>query len=270
MTTIPRAYQAPSPAAGHGDLRVTGRRVLAAEWIKLRTLRSTWWLLAAAVLSIVAAGVSPALTLHLGGDGADTGATDPTGGALSGVSFTQMIVAALGVVLVTSEYGTSLIRATLAAVPTRLPVLWGKAVAVAAAVLAATATAVVATFLTARAVLAAADVSISITTPGVFRALIGSALLLAVTGVLGVGFGWLVRSTAGGLAAVFGFLFVLPVVGLLVPAVSPYLPSNAGAAVMQTGSVAGSLPPWLGLGLFGVHTAVVLAAGALVLRRRDA
>jgi ABC-2 type transport system permease protein len=79
-----------------------------------------------------------------------------------------------------------------------------------------------------------------------------------------------VRSTAGALAAMFGFLVVLPLVGLLAPSITPYLPSNVGMAIVQTGPTTGSVAPWPGLGLFTTYTALVLVAAAVLLRRRDA
>ena len=249
---------------------VTGRRVLAAEWIKARSARSTWWLLAAAVASLAAAGVSPALTYALAGDRSGDATADATGGALSGVSFTQLLVAALGVVLVGSEYGSGLVRTTLTAVPSRLPVLVGKAGVAAAATFMPALAALLAAFTAARAVLAGADVAISLSDPGVLRAVVGAALFLAVSAVLGTAFGWLVRSTAGALAAVFGFLFVLPLLGQLAPSVTPYLPSNAGLAILQVGPATGPVPPWPGLALFTGYTAALLVAAGSVLRRRDA
>jgi ABC-2 type transport system permease protein len=269
MTTIPRTVPAP-PASAVDGVRVTGRRVLAAEWIKARSARSTWWLLAASVASLAAAGVSPALTFTLAGDRSGDATADATGGALSGVSFTQLLIAALGVVLVSSEYSSGLVRATFTAVPARLPVLAGKAGVAAVVTFAATLAAVLGAFVAAQAVLAGAEVTISLSDPGVLRAVVGAAVFLAVSAVLGSAFGWLVRSTAGALAAVFGFLFVLPLVGLLVPGITPYLPSNAGMAILQTGSGAGPLSPWGGLGLFTGYTAALVAVAGYVLRRRDA
>ncbi len=270
MTTIPRTSPAPSSTKMADGVRITGRRVLAAEWIKARSARSTWWLLAAAVASLAAAGVSPALTFALADDRSGGATADATGGALSGVSFTQLLIAAVGVVLVSSEYSSGLVRATFAAVPARLPVLVGKAGVAAVVTFAATLAAVLTAFVAAQAVLASVDVSISLSEPRVLRAVVGAALFLAVSAVLGTAFGWLARSTAGALAAVFGFLFVLPLVGLAIPGITPYLPSNAGAAILQLGPDPGSLAPWLGFGLFTAYTAVVLAAAAVLLRRRDA
>ncbi len=269
-TTTDRLRTPPASVAG---ARVTQRRVVAAEAIKLRSLRSTRWIVVVSVLSIVAAGVFPALGVLLAGldpSGGDGGGPDATGGALTGVSFTQLLVAALGILAVTTEYATGLIRATFTAVPTRLPVLWGKAALVAAVTFVATLAAALIAFFSAKLVLAAADVTISLTAPGVIRAVVGAALVLALTGVLGVAFGTLVRSATGALAALFGLLFVLPLLGMLLPQVDPYLPSNAGAAVMQTGSAAGGLSPWAGLAVFALYAAVALTAAAVTLTRRDA
>jgi ABC-type transport system involved in multi-copper enzyme maturation permease subunit len=268
-TVRPRTGPAPSGS----DVRVTQRRVLAAEALKLRTSRSVVWLLVASASSILAAGVAPALGLLLADATAEQGgvdASDPTGGALSGISFTQLLIAVVGVLVVSSEYTTGLFRATFSAVPRRLPVLWAKAVLAAAVVVGVALASVLIAFFTAQAVLAAADVPISLGEPGVLRALVGSALYLGVTAALGVAVGSLLRSALGGIAGVFVLLFVVPVAGMLVPAIGPYLPSNAGASIMRTGSAAGALSPWVGLGVFVLYAVVALAGAAYALARRDA
>jgi hypothetical protein len=119
-------------------------------------------------------------------------------------------------------------------------------------------------------VLAQAGITVSLGDPGVLRAVVGAALDLALVGLLGTGLGWLLRSTAGALSALLGILFVLPVVGLLAPSVVPYLPGNAGAAILQVGPAAGLLAPWTGLTVFAGYAVLTLAAAAVVLRRRDA
>jgi ABC-type transport system involved in multi-copper enzyme maturation permease subunit len=271
MSTTVRPRTGPAPA--RSAVRVTQLRVLAAEALKLRSSRSIIGLLVASALSILAAGVFPALGVLLADVPADQGgvdASDPTGGSISGVSFTQLLIAVLGVLVVSSEYTTGLVRATFSAVPQRLPVLWAKAVLAAAVVLVVGLATVLIAFFTAQAVLSAADVRISLGEPGALRAVVGSALYLAVTAVLGVAVGSLLRSAIGGIAGVFGLLYVVPVVGMLIPAIDPYLPSSAGAAIMQTGSATGGLPPWLGLGVFVLYTAAALAGAAYGLERRDA
>ncbi len=265
-TTDQRTARARLEPPGTG---LTQGRVVAAEAIKLRGTRSAVWLLALTALSLLVVGVFPAAGVVFAGLPAGEG-TDASGGALTGVSLAQLLAAGLGALVVTSEYGSGLIRATLTAVPRRLPVLVGKVVVVATATLGAAVIAVFAAFFAAQALLSTADVSLRVTAPGVLRALVGSAVYLALSAVLGVACGWLLRSTAGALAGLFGVLFLLPVVGLLVPQVDPYLPSNAGAAILQTAPAGGALPPWLGLGVFALYVAAALAAAAVVLSRRDA
>jgi ABC-2 type transport system permease protein len=268
MTTI-HSPAVPTGASHAGAFRVTGARVVAAEWIKFRSTRSAWWIVVATVLSLVAAGISPALTVLLGGPTTEDVGADPTGGALAGVSFTQVLVGALGALFVTGEYATGLVRSSLVAVPRRLPVLWAKLLVVTAVVLGASLVSVVVAYVTAQAVLASAGIAVPSVGPDVLRALAGAALYLALTAALGAGFGWLLRSTAGALTGLFAFLFVLPLLGLVLPQITAYLPNNAGAAVLQVGPAAGALPPWIGLGIYAAYAAVVLTAAASLLRRRD-
>ena len=271
MTTTDRP--ATGAAAGRvSGIRVMQRRVMAAEGIKLRSTRSVRWLLVVSVLSIVAAALSTALTATLAEappPDSGGGGTDPLGAALTGVSFTQVLVAALGVLVVTGEYSTGLIRATLTAVPQRLPVLWAKAVVTAVVVFVAMLAAALISFLSAQAIMSA-DASVSLGDPEVLRALVGSALYLAVTAVLAVAFGWVLRSAIGAMAALFGLLFVVPLLGLLLPQTAPYLPTNAGSAIMQIGSPEGVLSPWAGLGVFSLYAVIGLAVAAVALVRRDA
>ena len=137
--------------------------------------------------------------------------------------------------LITSEYATGLIRTSLAAVPRRLPVLWGKAALLAAATVAVSLPAGFAAFLGRQSILGRQHLSVS-SAAGVARAVIGSALYLAVAGLIGLGLGALLRSTAGGIAALFGLLFALQIVAGFLPGswsddVGKYLPSTAGLAV---------------------------------------
>jgi hypothetical protein len=180
------------------------------------------------------------------------------------------------VLLITSEYATGLIRATLAAVPRRLPVLWGKAAMVAAATLAVTLPAALAAFLAGQEVLSRQHLATSLGHPGVARAVIGSALYLAVSGLLGLALGALLRSTAGGISALFGLFFALPIVAGFLPGslsdeVNKYLPSTAGLAVTAVHpDPATSLAPWAGLGVSCLYAAVLLGFAALRTRRGDA
>jgi hypothetical protein len=122
----------------------------------------------------------------------------------------------------------------------------------------------------AAALLATADAPVPAVGPTLARLVVGSALFLAVTAVLGVGFGWLLRSTSGALAGLYAFLFLPSALGLVVPAALPYLPGNAGTAILQFEQVPGPLSPWAGLALYTAYAAAALVVGAVVLVRRDA
>jgi ABC-2 type transport system permease protein len=278
MTIIARDIRRDSAAPGrHTVGRVTVARIVSSELIKLRTVRSTVSAMITAALLVAGVGAFAAVGLVVQDPtvtGPDTPTADPLGGALTGVNPAAYAAAALGVIAVTGEYANGTIKPTLAAVPRRARLVLGKALAVAAATLPVMLGAVLATFFTARAILSTADVSVSLTAPGAARAVIGAGLYLTGITLLGAGFGWLVRSTAGALAALFGVLVVLPVIGLLLPrsvgaAVLPYLPDNAGTAIMQL-TPGGHLGPWTGLTVFAAYVVLTLTGAVITVRRRDA
>ena len=278
-----------STAAPAGHLRVTQGRVIASEWIKLRSLRSTLYTLAAAFVVMVGFGMlaAAAVTGEIrrgdgGGPGSGGGprgdfAMDATSISLAGLTLAQMIIGVLGVLIVSGEYSTGMIRSSLTAVPRRLPVLWAKAVVVSAVALGAMLVAVFVAFFASQAILAGKDMDVAIGSDGVLRALIGAAVYLTGVGVLGVALGALLRHTAGAITTLFAALLVVPgLIGLVLPDswtenVTPYLPSNAGQAftsAVDTGQ--GLLGPGAGLATFLTYLVVLLAAAAVMLRRRDA
>jgi ABC-type transport system involved in multi-copper enzyme maturation permease subunit len=253
-------------------------RVLLSEWIKLRSLRSTVYTLVIAVFAMVGIGVATAfgIAAHTPrpGPGEVVPTVDPTGGALSGLEVALVAIATLGVLSVATEYGTGTIKATVAAVPRRTNLVWAKALVVGSLALIVTLCAAVLTFAAASVVLSVHGTPLSLTTPGLVRALVGSSLYLGVLAAFMTGFGWLLRSTAGALAVWFGVWILPPLLVLLLPEsvgkqVEAALPSNAGATLTHVSS-AGVLSPWAGFALFCVYTAVLLVTAAVVLRRRDA
>ena len=271
--TVPR----PAVTTDHPGLRSAGtlRRAAAAEWIKLRTVRSTAYALGVAVLGLVVMAAGAAVGA-LVDDSAprDGSGVGPLGGSLAGIPLAEIAVAVLGVLAVSGEYGSGLIRVTLAAAPRRWPVVVAKAVVVAGAVFVAGLVAVAVAFVATTQVLATEDIPTSLTAPGALRALLAGPVYLAGIGALGVGIGWLMRSTAGALAVLFVVLHVLPVVGFVLPAevagvVVPLLPGNAGNAMLQL-APSGLLAPGAGLAVFAAYVAATLSAAALVLRHRDA
>ena len=258
-------------------LRVTQVRVTRSEWTKLRTQPGALWSLLSAVVLVVASGILYSLLrVARPPHGPTATAFDPTSVSLAGVQLAQIAVGVLGVLLITSEYASGLIRTTLAAVPRRLPVLWGKAALVTAATLAASLPAVFVAFVAGQSILARAHLSVPLSDPGVVRAVAGGALYLAVAALIGLGLGGLLRSTAGGIAALFGLLFGVQLAAGFLPGswandVGKYVPSTAGQAVtLVHPDPASSLPPWTGFGVFCLYAAVLLGLAALRMRRGDA
>jgi ABC-type transport system involved in multi-copper enzyme maturation permease subunit len=195
--------------------------------------------------------------------------------ALAGVNVSQLAIGVLGVLVITAEYSTGMIRASFSAVPRRLPVLWAKAAVFAAVALVLMVPSVVAAFFASQAILSRHDIlQISFTHPGVARAVVGGAIYVTVVGVFALALGAIVRNTAGGIASFVAILFVIPPLMNVLPsswndAISPYLPSNAGRAIFSLGADPHALGPWTGLALFCGYTAVALAAAAVLLVRRD-
>jgi ABC-2 type transport system permease protein len=275
MTNATVTTAQPRPVTGPG---VSQRRVVLSEWIKFRSLRSTVWTLAVSVLIIVGLGLLFAAVsgAHQQNNPTQSGGPDPVTITLSGAFLAQLVIGVLGVLLITGEYSTGMIRATLTAVPRRLPVLWAKIAVFAVVAFVISAIAAVIAFLCGQAILSSDHVpSASLTDPSALRAVIGAALHLTVVGLLGMGLGCIIRSTAGTITSLFGILLVLPILGAVLPTnwsndISPYLPSNAGQAVMQFTRGTNTLAPWTGFALFVGYTAVVMAVAAVMLRRRDA
>jgi ABC-2 type transport system permease protein len=276
MTSI-TPNSAPAPPAYPRPQQVTQARVLRSEWTKLRTQPSALWALLSAVVLITAVGILYSLLREARPPhgAAAIRSFDPVAVSLSGVQLAQIAAGVLGVLLITSEYATGLIRTSLAAVPRRLPVLWGKAGMLAAATAAVSLPAAFAAFLAGQSILGRQHLAVPLSQPGVARAIIGSALYLAVAGLLGLGLGALLRSAAGGIATLFGLLFAVPIVVGFLPGswsqdIGRYLPSQAGLAVTTVRPDPGSLSPWAGFCVFCVYAAVLLGLAAVRMRRGDA
>ena len=256
--------------------RVTQVRVTRAEWTKLRTQPSAYWALLTAVILLVGFGIGYSLLrVARPPEGAAMASFDPTAISLSGVQLAQLAVGVLGVLLVTSEYATGLIRTTFAAVPRRLPMLWGKAAVLATAITAVSLPAAFAAFVGGQSILSRQHLSVSLSEPGVARAVVGSALYLAVVGLLGLGLGALIRNAAGGIAALFGLLYGIPLAAGFLPdsiaaEVTKYLPANAGQALTIVHADPTVLRPWTGFGVVCAYTVALLAISAVRMRRGDA
>jgi ABC-type transport system involved in multi-copper enzyme maturation permease subunit len=274
--TAARSATPPRPS-GPATQRVSQARVARSEWTKLRSLPSTAWSLLVTVVSIVGFGVLYCLlrVARPPSDPAALAAFDPTAVSLTGVQLAAIAVGVLGVLLVAGEYATGLIRTSFTAVPRRLPVLWGKTIVFALTTLVVCLPVTLIAFLVGQSILSEKHLDIALSHPGVARAVLGSALYLAAVGLLGLGLGALLRSTAGAVAALLGLLFGPQLlVGLLSADLSDqlyrYLPVPAGAAVANVQPDPLVLSPWTGFALFCCYTGLVLALAAWRLVRRDA
>src|SRR5438034_2854552 len=189
-STTPNTAPAPRALPAYPrPQKVTQARVLRSEWTKLRTQPSALWALLSAVVLVVAFGIGYSLLREARPPhgAAAVASFDPAAISLSGIQLAQIAVGVLGAMLITSEYSSGMIRSTFAAVPRRLPVLWGKAAIALGAVFAACVPAVLVAFFAGQSILAKVGLDISFGQPGVARAVLGSALYLAVAAVLGLG-----------------------------------------------------------------------------------
>jgi hypothetical protein len=255
--------------------RVTQLRVIRGEWTKLRTQPSAYWALLTSVTLVVGFGIGYSLLrVARPPHGAAMASFDPAAISLSGIQLAQIAAGVLGVLLVTNEYATGLIRTTFVAVPRRLPVLWAKAALLAAAITSVSLPAAFAAFAGGQSILSRQHLSVPLSHPGVARAVIGSALYLAVVGLVGLGLGALIRNAAGGIAALFGLLYGLPLAagflpGSLAADVTRYLPTGAGQTVTTVQPDSTMLHPLSGFGVLCAYAAVLLAVSAARMRRGD-
>ncbi|MEP6851234.1 MAG: ABC transporter permease [bacterium] len=268
------AAPAPSDVAEHP--RGYAPDVLRSEYWKLRSVPSTPWTLTAAVGSNVVIAVLAAIFIpgHL--SAADASSTDAVRLSLAGLHLSQIAFGVLGALVITSEYGTGMVRATFAAVPNRRLVLAAKAtVFVVTALVVGTASCFAAYGLF-QAFVSGGDLRSSLGDPGVLRAVIGGGLYLSAVGLLGLGLGAILRSSAGTIATLFGLLFVPSLLTSLLPhawqtTVGGYVPMEAGSQIfIAVHHDSNSLGAWTGFGVFCSYAAAALAIGFLIIDQRDA
>jgi ABC-2 type transport system permease protein len=258
---------------------VTFRRVVSSEWTKLWSLRSTRWVLLVSFIAMAAPGPIIAaynmirwahLTPHA------RAAIDAIDDGVGGWHLAQLGIGVLGVLVISGEYSTGMIRSSLMAVPRRLPVLAAKVLVYAAVVFVLMGVATLVSYFGTQAILTAHHLQQGIGAPDAGRVIIGNILFLTVLGVMCVGLGGWVRNSAGGLAAFVGVIFVLAGLVDILPtsvanSVNPYLPLNAGTGVAtHTFENSHHLSPWGGFGLFCGYAVIVLVGASITLMRRDA
>jgi hypothetical protein len=243
------------------------------EWIKLRSLRSTWWTLAITGAGSIAIGVAV-------GTGTRNPAGDLTNNALAGVVPGLLLVGVLGVLVMTTEYTSGMIRATLAAVPNRPLVLAAKAAVFGGVALALGEVVSFISFFAGGATLRHGIAAPTLGQPGVLRAVLLAGTGFCLIGLLGVGLGAIIRHTPAAVATlVAGVYVVAQFIGIVAHPVAAYMPILIiGNSLTTTKPVCPSnpaqcphfLPAWAGLGVLCGYAVVALAVGGYLLARRDA
>lgn len=277
-TATTRAATAPSTA----EVNSTLAGIMRGEWIKLLSLRSTWWALTSTAALMTLASVAYAMSL-------DTMADDPVTApgieqmhgaeiVASGLPFGMLIIAVLGALSITGEYSTGMIRSTFAAVPTRLPVLAAKALTLVVLAAAVTIVSVMLSYLVTMAQLSQYDLVPALDDPGTWRVLGGSVYCLTAAALFSLGLGTLLRSTAATVTVALTVLLLLP--GILsfvtldwVQTIVSYLPLPASSTLLTTGTTdvpGGDLSTHASLIVVAAYAVVPIMAAAVALRRRDA
>jgi hypothetical protein len=281
VTPRPRSRPVVGLGAARAELAglgVTQVRVIRSEWTKFHSLRSTKVVLfVAALITIGFAAIVGAVvaaqwdTLDPISRARFRAATDP----LQGVALSQLAVGVLGVLLISGEYATGMIRSSLTVVPRRMPMLWGK-LAVFATVVGATCLAsTFVAFYVGQALLARKDLDVGIGSPHALRGVFGAALYLVIIGLMGLGLGTLLRNTAAAISSLVAVLFVLPIVLNFLPRsfshhVTPYLPDSAGVTFWAHADGWQISSPAAALLVLCAWAGALIAAGAWRLMRDDA
>jgi ABC-2 type transport system permease protein len=258
-------------------MKVTQPRVILSEWTKFRSLRSTLiTLLVSVVLTIGLGALISAVTAshwpHA--SASDRAGFDAVVTSLNGVRISQLAVGVLGVLLISGEYATGMIRASLTAVPKRLPVLWAKLSVFTGVVGIVSVVSTFIAFFVGQAMLSSQNLQVTLGSPNALRMVIGAGVYLLLVGLIGMALGALLRNTAAGISSLVALFFVIPPVLDLLPKswsnnIGPYLPSTAGEAFWGRPDVA-HLSAISGLLVLCAWAAAAIAAAAVRLKRQDA
>ena len=258
--------------------QVTQMRVILSEWTKLHSLRSTRWSLAVAVILTIAlpaifAAVTKSHWSHMSPH--DRADRHPLDIALAGVNLSQLAFGVLGVLVITGEYATGMIRASFTAVPKRLPVLWAKIIVFAVVTFVLALPSVLLAFWVSQSILHnIPQLQTSLSANGIFRSVVGGALYVTLFGVFAMALGAIVRNTAGGIAALVAIFFVIPPLLNVFPtswqnAINPWIPNSAFRSIFQLTHGSHSLSPTGGLAVSLGYVVFAIAVAAVLLVRRD-
>lgn len=245
------------------------RHVVRMEWVKLASLRSTW----ATLGLIIAAAAGIAV---LAAAGTKTPFPDLTNSMMTGMFAGVLLAGVLGVLVVTSEYTSGTIRATLAASPRRPLVLAAKAAVFGVTMLITGQAAAFLAFFAGSTALGHGIAAPVLSQPGVLRTILLSGASLALIGLLGLGLGSIIRHTAASVAVLVGVVYVGELfLGQLNRTIDAYLPAyivgdSLGGHTCAPGAASCPLPAWAGMSVLAAYAAAALLIGGCILARRDA
>jgi len=265
MTTVATSHRArPQPRSGGQGFGNAARM----EWIKLRSLRSTWVTLALTLLAAVGIGVAVGFNTRSGNE-------DLTSNALSGVSVGLLLIGVLGVMIATSEYTSGMIKTTLAAVPNRPLLLTAKAAVFGAVALVLGEVASFVSFFAGGLSLRHGIAAPTLAQPGVLRAVMLTGASYCLIGLIGLGLGAIIRHTAVAVAVLVGGVYVAAqFIASIAHTLYAYIPVSIVANSLGTTRPVGAgvymLSPWAGAGLLCLYALALVGAGGVLLSRRDA
>jgi ABC-2 type transport system permease protein len=249
--------------------------VLRSEFTKIRSVRSTYWTLLVLVVVTIGFGAlaSFASTRH-----PQAGVIDATQHILGGLYISQLVIGVLGVLVISSEYSTGMIRTTLTTMPRRGLMIAAKAAVFAIVAFVTGLITCFASFFVGQAIMSSDHISVSLSQPNVLRAVIGGALFLTACGMLAFGLGLLLRHTAGAITTLVGLLFVVTILVNLLPSswqnhVDKWMPADAGTQIWSTIPNQGQpalFAPWNGFAVLCGYAAIAIIAGLVLFRKRDA
>jgi ABC-2 type transport system permease protein len=256
------------------------RGALRSEFTKIRSTRSTYWTLLALVVTTIAVGALASFAAARNVD-ASGPYFDPTNRSLDGLYLGQLIAAAAGALTITSEYSTGMIRTSLTVMPRRGVVFAAKAAAFGVVAFVTGLVTCFAAFFLGQALMSGAHINATLSQPNVLRAVVGAALYLTVSGLLGFGIGMILRRTAGAIATSGALLLVVPLLVITLPQswqndVNKWVPAYAGGGIFATKPdptdppIAHDFSAWTGFAVFAMYAAIALIAAMAAFRSRDA
>lgn len=286
MSTTLEAQRPTAPSVP-ADAHLTFPRIVKSEWIKLRTLRSTMWALIITVVVMVGFSVLLAFVAHnfaTPSPGTPDGRPPSPGMSNTevvqlvntfGYHFAELVVAVLGVLLITGEYGTGMIRSTMAAAPKRIPALVAKYLVVGVTTFVVSLVAIGISYLVTKPILGMHDLNAGLSGQTI-RVFLACALLLAMISLFALAIGALMRHSAGAISTVLGILLLVPIILGILGAfvswagdISKWIPSSVADRMITTTTAAGELTPLQGFGMLALYVVVLAAASAVLMRRRD-